>query len=184
MQFRADRAEWLRGYAFFSALKEHFGGHPWWNWPTDVRTLAAAEKSPLRSELAHRIEAGSDLFVMPSKFEPCGLNQLYSLRYGTVPVVRATGGLADTVTDTTPETLSRGIATGFCFEAANVSILEGTLRRAVETYWQNQDVWQQLVETGMRQDWSWAASAQHYEQAYIAAKSRHKELRERLKAQK
>jgi starch synthase len=131
--------------------------------------------------LAHRIEAGADIFVMPSKYEPCGLNQLYSLRYGTVPVVRATGGLADTVTDTTPETLSRQTATGFSFEAYNASVFEGTLRRAVETYWQNQDTWRQLVETGMRQDWSWTASSQRYLEAYASASRRHHEDRERLR---
>src|SRR5262249_47347859 len=72
--------------------------------------------------LAHRIEAGADLFLMPSRFEPCGLNQLYSLKYGTVPVVRATGGLADTVTDATPEALAKGTATGFQFEAYNAAV--------------------------------------------------------------
>jgi starch synthase len=110
--------------------------------------------------LAHRIEAGSDIFLMPSRYEPCGLNQLYSLKYGTVPVVRATGGLVDTVTDTTPETLSQGSATGFSFEAINASVLDGTLRRAAEAYWQNEGAWRQLVGTGMQQDWSWKASAE------------------------
>src|SRR6185436_4184555 len=110
--------------------------------------------------LAHRIEAGADIFLMPSRYEPCGLNQLYSLKYGTVPVVRATGGLADTVTVTSPETLANHTATGFRFEAYSAPVLEGTLRRAVETYWQNADTWRQLIETGMQQDWSWKASAQ------------------------
>ena len=134
--------------------------------------------------LAHRIEAGADMFLMPSRYEPCGLNQLYSLKYGTVPVVRATGGLVDTVVDATPANLADKPATGFVFEDYSAAALDTVLREAVATYWQNQDVWQQLVETGMRQDWSWAASAQRYEQAYIAAKSRHRELRERLKRAK
>jgi starch synthase len=131
--------------------------------------------------LAHRIEAGADIFLMPSRYEPCGLNQLYSLKYGTVPVVRATGGLVDTVTDTTPETLAHGTATGFSFEAQNASVLEATLRRALETYWQNEGAWRQLVRTGMQQDWSWKASAQRYVEAYASACRRHHEERERLK---
>ena len=86
--------------------------------------------------LAHRIEAGADIFLMPSRYEPCGLNQLYSLKYGTVPVVRATGGLVDTVTDASPDSLAAGTATGFVFEAYNASVLEATLHRAIDTYWQ------------------------------------------------
>ena len=68
------------------------------------------------NELAHRIEAGADMFLMPSRYEPCGLNQLYSLKYGTVPVVQATGGLADTITNLTDETLAAGTANGFSFD--------------------------------------------------------------------
>jgi starch synthase len=132
--------------------------------------------------LAHRIEAGADMFVMPSRYEPCGLNQLYSLKYGAVPVVRATGGLVDTVTDTTPETLAAGTATGFLFEAYNAAVLDATLRRAVQTYWDNVPVWRQLVETGMKQDWSWSASAERYVEVYAHASRRHQEERERLKA--
>jgi starch synthase len=140
-----------------------------------------AARLEFNDPLAHRIEAGADIFLMPSRYEPCGLNQLYSLRYGTVPVVRATGGLVDTVTETSPETLARGTATGFSFEAQNGSVLEATLRRAVETYWQNAATWRQLVETGMRQDWSWTASAEQYVEAYASACRRHQEERERLK---
>ena len=132
--------------------------------------------------LAHKIEAGADIFLMPSRFEPCGLNQLYSLKYGTVPVVRATGGLVDTVTDESPENLSSARATGFVFEEYTAQALEGALRRAVETYWQNPPAWQQLVETGMRQDWSWNASARQYLSAYTIAAQRHREHRDRLKA--
>lgn len=131
--------------------------------------------------LAHQIEAGADIFLMPSRYEPCGLNQLYSLKYGTVPVVRAVGGLVDTVTDAAPEALAAGTATGFQFEAYNASVLEATLRRAVETYWQNPATWQQLVETGMKQDWSWTNSAQRYLEVYAQASRRHQEERERLK---
>ena len=140
-----------------------------------------AARLEFNDPLAHRIEAGADIFLMPSRYEPCGLNQLYSLRYGTVPVVRATGGLVDTVTDTCAETLARGAATGFSFEAQNGRVLEATLRPAVMPYCQNPDTSRQLVETGMRQDWSWTASAQRYVEAYASACRRHHEERERLK---
>ena len=96
--------------------------------------------------------------------------------------VRATGGLVDTVTDTTPETLAQGIATGFSFEALSTSALEATLRRATDTYWQNEGAWRQLVMTGMQQDWSWKASADQYVVAYANACRRRHEERERLKA--
>ena len=115
--------------------------------------------------LAHRIEAGADIFLMPSRYEPCGLNQLYSLKYGTVPVVRATGGLADTVTDTTEETLAAGTATGFSFREYSGLALSETLDRACKTF-ANQPVWNQLIATGMRQDWSWADSARQYVALY------------------
>src|SRR5207247_1852794 len=97
-------------------------------WPQKV-----AAKLAYSDPLAHRIEAGADIFVMPSRFEPCGLNQLYSLKYGTVPLVRATGGLADTVIDTTRETLDAQTATGFCFREYSALALAETLTRAVET---------------------------------------------------
>src|SRR5262249_10109669 len=82
-------------------------------------------------ELAHQIEAGADIFLMPSQFEPCGLSQLYSLAHGTVPVVRATGGLADTVVDTTPETLADGTANGFVFTEATPEALWTAIERAL-----------------------------------------------------
>jgi len=132
--------------------------------------------------LAHRIEAGADIFLMPSRYEPCGLNQLYSLKYGTVPVVRATGGLVDTVSDTTPETLNAGKATGFAFHDLHAQALDAALRRAVDTHWQNPDTWRQLVMTGMQQDWSWKASAQRYLEVYGHACRQHQDERERLKA--
>jgi starch synthase len=115
--------------------------------------------------LAHRIEAGADLFLMPSRYEPCGLNQMYSLRYGTVPVVRQTGGLADTIVDTTGETLSAGTANGFSFREDSPAALSETLRRAVDAY-RHADVWARLTAAGMRQDWSWARSAKQYERLY------------------
>ena len=111
--------------------------------------------------LAHRIEAGADLFLMPSQYEPCGLNQLYSLKYGTVPVVRRTGGLADTVVDTTPETIADRSATGFTFTHYTALELAGALDRACQAYG-DQGLWHTLVERGMQQDWSWRHSAAEY----------------------
>lgn len=116
--------------------------------------------------LAHRIEAGADIFLMPSKYEPSGLNQLYSLRYGTVPVVRSTGGLADTITDCTDETLAAGTATGFRFGPFNSHSMLEAIWRALSIWQRQPDVWRQIVLTGMRQDWSWNRSAAEYEDIY------------------
>ena len=115
--------------------------------------------------LSHQIEAGADMFLMPSRFEPCGLNQVYSLRYGTVPIVRRTGGLADTVVDTTPATLADKTATGFCFDATTGRALWEAMERALH-YYHEPSHWQQLIETGMRQDFSWRRSAAHYVEVY------------------
>jgi starch synthase len=115
--------------------------------------------------LAHRIEAGADVFLMPSRFEPCGLNQMYSLRYGTVPVVRATGGLYDTVRNFDPAT---GAGTGFTFEPYSALALLQTLQSALRTY-QNRPVWRRLQVAGMEQDFSWAGSARKYAAAYERA---------------
>ena len=116
-------------------------------------------------ELAHRIEAGADMFVMPSQYEPCGLNQLYSLKYGTVPVVRATGGLVDTVVDATPASIAAGTATGFSFDDYTALALGEALQRACQAY-RDRGLWTQLMETGMRQDWSWRHSAEEYAKLY------------------
>lgn len=137
---------------------------------------AAAKKYPAKlavnltfnNKLAHEIEAGSDLFLMPSRYEPGGLNQLYSLKYGTVPVVRATGGLADTIIDCTPYTLAAGTATGFTFDKYNPVDLLAAVERAVALYRRRAD-WARLVSTGMAQDWSWARSAREYVALYEKA---------------
>ena len=117
------------------------------------------------NQLAHRIEAASDMFLMPSQYEPCGLNQLYSLRYGTIPIVRSTGGLADTIVDAHEMTISNGTANGFCFESYRSEDLDTVLQRAVAVFG-NKTLWSQLVETGMRQDWSWNRSANQYVELY------------------
>jgi starch synthase len=116
--------------------------------------------------LAHQIEAGSDMFLMPSLYEPCGLNQLYSLAYGTVPIVRLTGGLADTVVDAGEASLAAQSATGFGFEPPAAAALESALARAVHTYLDKPSVWATIVDTGMGQDWSWERSARQYERLY------------------
>lgn len=132
--------------------------------------------------LSRRIEAGSDIFLMPSRYEPCGLNQLYSLKYGTVPVVRATGGLKDTVADANDDNLWNQVATGFVFEDYSVSAMEGALGRALQTYHHQPDRWQQLVTTGMNQDWSWGKSAHEYVKLYEQVKARRVQQYERLQA--
>jgi starch synthase len=105
--------------------------------------------------LAHRIEAGADIFLMPSRYEPCGLNQIYSLRYGTVPVVRATGGLDDTI----------DAETGFkFFEYSGYALLlamQSCLRA-----WDDQERWRTMMRTGMRRDFSWLTSATQYDSMY------------------
>jgi starch synthase len=116
--------------------------------------------------LAHQIEAGADIFLMPSQFEPAGLNQLYSLKYGTVPVVRATGGLSDTITDYTPEAVAAGTATGFSFVAYTPAALVRTVQRALELYRGSSEKWLALARTGMLQDWSWDRIALEYEKLY------------------
>jgi starch synthase len=115
--------------------------------------------------LSHRIEAGADIFLMPSRFEPCGLNQMYSQRYGTPPVVRRTGGLGDSVVDCTAESLAAGIATGFVFERATPSALLAAVTRAV-SLWRQPQAWARLQRNAMLRDFSWAQSALRYRDLY------------------
>lgn len=115
--------------------------------------------------LAHLTEAGCDLFAMPSRYEPCGLNQMYSLRYGTPPVVRNTGGLADTVVDTTPRTLAREEANGFVFDTPSADALQEALERAFDLY-DKPKQWMKLVKQGMRGEYGWRTSAERYLQLY------------------
>jgi len=116
--------------------------------------------------IAHKIEAGADIFLMPSRYEPCGLNQIYSLRYGTVPVVRATGGLDDTIEDFDAQ---RGTGTGFKFEEYSGAALTACLRRAVGLY-SNPKIWQRIQLNGMAKDFSWSASAGEYAGLYETAR--------------
>lgn len=115
--------------------------------------------------LARRIYAGADAFLMPSRYEPCGLGQLISLRYGTVPIVRRTGGLADTVSEFDPD---RGKGNGFVFDAAAPETLLAALGRTLRTYRQP-SLWKQLMRNGMTEDFSWEASAREYVALYQTA---------------
>ncbi|MDM8557358.1 glycogen synthase GlgA [Candidatus Parabeggiatoa sp. HSG14] len=116
-------------------------------------------------ELAHQIEAGANMFIMPSKFEPCGLNQMYSMCYGTIPIVRRTGGLADTVIDATPDNIEKKIATGFVFEKADSSELLSCVQRALQTF-RDKTTWRRLQHNGMTRDFSWQKSAGQYVSLY------------------
>ncbi len=113
------------------------------------------------NKLAHEIEAGSDIFLMPSKYEPCGLNQLYSLRYGTIPVVRETGGLADTIIDANDENLKNGVATGYTMNGFFATEFLFAIDRALEMY-KSKTQWNALIRNAMIQDWSWEKSANKY----------------------
>jgi starch synthase len=138
--------------AFFeAAAKEH---------PGRVATLLKFD-----NRMAHLIEAGADMFLMPSLYEPCGLNQMYSLRFGTVPVVRATGGLADTVTD---DDRTPGGGVGFSFDAYEPEALLDTMARAVRAF-RDPERWQRIVRAGMHKDYSWSASAEKYVELYRGA---------------
>jgi starch synthase len=106
--------------------------------------------------------------VMPSRFEPCGLNQIYSLRYGTPPVVHRTGGLANTVVDASPDALKAGVATGFVFDEPTPAALAGAIHRALACYRQPR-LWKSLQFRGMQQDFSWRRSAQQYLDLYRQA---------------
>jgi starch synthase len=112
--------------------------------------------------IAHKIEAGSDMFLMPSRYEPCGLNQIYSLKYGTVPIVRATGGLDDTIEPWDPRA---GKGTGFKFSEYNGESLLLTIKQALQAF-RDHTTWQTLMRNGMSKDFSWNASAREYLRIY------------------
>lgn len=112
-------------------------------------------------QLAHQIEAGADIFMMPSRFEPCGLNQMYSLRYGTIPIVRKTGGLADTVTDAIPKNISDQSANGIVFNEPTPGALLEAVKRALLLY-SDSKIWKSMQRSAMNQDLSWRNSAKQY----------------------
>ena len=114
-------------------------------------------------DLSHKIYAGSDAFLMPSLFEPCGLSQLISLKFGTLPIVRETGGLRDTVE---PYNEFAGTGTGFSFYNYNAHELLKTIRYAERVYYDRRDEWNRMVERAMRKDFSWQSSANRYQEMY------------------
>ncbi|MBF0555111.1 MAG: glycogen synthase GlgA [Nitrospirae bacterium] len=117
--------------------------------------------------LAHKIEAGSDFFLMPSRFEPCGLNQMYSMRYGTLPIVRAIGGLNDTVENLNEQ--AGDIGTGFKFYDLTADALENTVKWAVYTYYNRKDLMENLIQRAMSKRFTWADAAKQYENLYLRA---------------
>jgi starch synthase len=137
-----------------------------WRWLASQHPDRIGARIGFDEGLAHLIEAGADMFLMPSLFEPCGLNQMYSLRYGTVPIVRRVGGLADTVQDYWP---GRFDATGFVFHGYSEWELLDTLRRAIWVFGDNKDAWRALQVNGMGQDLSWDRSAREYVKIYERA---------------
>ena len=141
------------------------------DYETQIKQLA--QKYPARiwvfigysESLAHRVEAGSDLFLMPSRFEPCGLNQMYSLAYGTPPIVHHTGGLADTVVNATESNIKNGLATGFVFYDPSRQALKSTLLHALHLFNKTR-TWQKIQKTGMQQPFDWQVSAKQYVNLY------------------
>ena len=168
-----DALPWVQGQPIQLALQGT--GEP--GLEAAFRTAAAAHPDRIAVRIgydesfAHSLIAGVDAMVLPSRFEPCGLTQLYALRYGSVPIVRRVGGLADTVVDADPQAVRDGIATGFDFVPATHAALEGAIARAASAFGQP-DVWQSLVQRGMAQDFSWAESARAYAALYRSAHAR------------
>jgi starch synthase len=115
--------------------------------------------------LAHLIQAGSDAILVPSRFEPCGLTQLYALRYGAIPMVSRVGGLADSVIDANQAALNAGVATGVQFWPATQDALEDALHR-LNSLWHDKPTWQRMQQNGMAADVSWASPASHYMALY------------------
>ncbi|HXI99651.1 MAG TPA: glycosyltransferase, partial [Micropepsaceae bacterium] len=115
--------------------------------------------------LAHRLVAGADMLLHPARFEPCGLVPIYAMRYGTIPIVRKSGGMADTILDATPENLKTGTATGFCFDTVCADELIACAHRAMGLYGQSLP-WRKLQVNAMRQDFSWSKSAKLYAALY------------------
>jgi starch synthase len=128
-----------------------------------------AVKVAYDNALAHKIEAGADMFLMPSHYEPCGLNQIYSLKYGTVPIVRATGGLDDTIDPWDPRTKK---GTGFKFIEYTGEALLRTIHQAMQVY-RDQASWQKLMRNGMSKDFSWRVAAREYVRVYEKVRQLH-----------
>lgn len=146
-------------------------------WPGSVGLHAGYDE-----HLSHLVMAGADIFTVPSRFEPSGLTQMYSQRYGTPPVVRRTGGLIDSVTQATPQSILQGAGTGFFFEHAEGGALEGALREAIKLYREERTVWRVLQANGMARDFSWQNPARAYGEVYRAALASRKSPRRPVEA--
>ncbi|MFC1514055.1 glycogen synthase GlgA [candidate division KSB1 bacterium] len=125
--------------------------------PKNIGTMLTFDE-----KIAHLIEAGSDMFFMPSRYEPCGLNQMFSLKYGTVPIVRSVGGLADTIQEFDPK---KNTGNGFCFKEYDAKKMLETIKRAVKLF-EDAKTWKKIIKNGMKQDFSWTASAKKYTKLY------------------
>ena len=125
-------------------------------YPTQVSANIAFDNS-----LAHLITAGADMFLMPSRYEPCGLNQLYALKYGTIPIVHETGGLADSINNYTPAGLKAGTASGFSFKNYSAGEMMSCIKSALALY-EDKKSWKQLMKNAMQQDFSWEHSGKEY----------------------
>ena len=157
--------EFLENGAQFVLVAEGDNGYQ-----TDFRELAARYPGRVSvqgydEELAHRVLAGADMVLHPSRFEPCGLVPIYGMRYGTVPLVRNSGGMADSVVNATPDAVRQGTATGFSFDEPSAAALTDCMHRAIELYRQP-IAWRRLQACGMRLDFSWRRSAKAYAELY------------------
>jgi starch synthase len=135
------------------------------DYPNNVKSITS-----FNDLLARLIYAGSDMFLMPSRFEPCGLSQLISMRYGTLPIARRTGGLADTIQEY-DQTTNKG--TGFLFDDISSGALIWAVQRAIDVYHNNKRVWQKMIENAMEADFSWGNSAREYVNLYRKAIEKH-----------
>ncbi|MDR3091676.1 MAG: glycogen synthase GlgA [Clostridiales bacterium] len=143
---------------------EHLFKHYSWRFPNKMSANIF-----FSDELAQRIYAGSDMFLMPSLFEPCGLGQLFAMRYGTIPIARRTGGLNDTIEAYNPET---GGGTGFLFNDYVASGMMWAINSALGLFWDNKEAWTKLIKNAMNKDYSWAASAKKYVELYKKLRDR------------
>lgn len=137
----------------------------WIKWLAEQHPQHIAAKIGYDEALSHLMVAGGDVILVPSRFEPCGLTQLYGLKYGTLPLVRSTGGLADTVVQCTVENIKEGIATGFVFEHATADALREAINEAF-ALWQKQRLWFNVRAVAMEQDFSWHLAAHRYQELY------------------
>ena len=168
-----------KGIPLIEALEQRFGA-----WPAQFVFLGNGEsryeemieqldranpnvgsRVAFSERLAHLVEAGSDFFLMPSAFEPCGLNQMISQRYGTIPIVHRVGGLADSVIGITPETLADGSATGIVFEPFDPDSFAAAIQDALDLF-ARPEVMEEVIRAGMETDFSWEASGRRYEELY------------------